>query len=71
MPPAPVYAPSQWTLAPSVTSVTYVANDKGGNEMIAGAVHRSPGICFIAKENPGKPQPNIADESCATIGNAK
>ena len=43
-------------LAPSVKSVTSVANDKDGNEMILGAVHRSPGICFTAEENPRKPQ---------------
>ena len=39
----------------SVTSVTSVANDKGDNEMIPGAVDRSPGICLI-EENPEKPQ---------------
>ena len=32
------------------------ANDKGDNEMIATAVHRSHDICFTAEENPGKPQ---------------
>ena len=36
--------------APSVASVTLVANDKGDNEMILGAVHRS-GICLTAEEN--------------------
>ena len=30
--------------APNVASVTSIANDKGDNEMIVGAVHRSPGI---------------------------
>ena len=30
------------------------ANDKGDNEIIPGAVHRSP--CIAADENPGKPQ---------------
>ena len=54
MPPAPVRVPSQWTLAPSVTSVTSVANDKGDNEMILGTVHRSPGICLTVEENPQK-----------------
>ena len=48
VPPAPVRAPSQRPLAPSVTSV---ANDKGGNEMITGAVHRSPGVYLTAEEN--------------------
>ena len=42
-------------LAPRVTSVTSVANDKGDNEMILGAVHRSPGICLTAEQNPIKP----------------
>ena len=32
------------------------ANDKGDNEMIPGAVHRTPGIYLIAEENPGKSQ---------------
>ena len=53
MPPDPVGVPSQRPLAPGVTSV---ANDKGDNEMILGAVHRSPGICLTAEENPRKPQ---------------
>ena len=53
VPPAPVRVPSQRPLAPSVASV---ANDKGDDEMILGAVHRSPGICLTAEENPGKPQ---------------
>ena len=51
VPPATVRVPSQRPLAPSVTSV---ANDKGDNEMILGAVHRSPGICHTAEENPRK-----------------
>ena len=33
VPPAPVRVPSQKPLAPSVTSVTSVANDKGHNEI--------------------------------------
>ena len=56
VPPAPVRVPSQRPLAPSVKSVTSVATDKGDNEMIPGAVHRSPGICLTAQENPGKTQ---------------
>ena len=56
VPPAPVRVPSQRPLALSVVSVMLVANDKGDNEMILRAVHRSPGICLIAKENPRKPQ---------------
>ena len=51
VPPAPVQVPSQRPLAPSVVSVTSVANDKGDNEMILGAVHRSSGICLTAEEN--------------------
>ena len=53
VPPAPVGVPSQRPLAPSVTSVT---NDKGDNEMMPGAVHRSPGIYLKAEENPRNPQ---------------
>ena len=53
VPPAPVRVPSQRPLAPSFTSV---ANNKGDNEMIPGAVHRSPGIYLTAEENPEKPQ---------------
>ena len=56
VPPAPARVPSQRPVVPSVASVTSVANDKGDNEMILGAVHRSPGICLTAKENPRNPQ---------------
>ena len=56
MPPAPVRVTSQRPFAPSVALVTSVANDKGDNQMIPGAVHRSSGICLTAEENPGKPQ---------------
>ena len=49
VPPALVRVPSQRPLAPSVASV---ANDKGDNDMILGAVHRSPGIYLTAEENP-------------------
>ena len=54
--PAPVLVPSQRLVAPNVTSATSVANNKGDNENIPGAVHRSPGICLKAEENSGKPQ---------------
>ena len=54
--PAPVRVPSQRPLAPSVASVTLVVNGKGDNEMILGAVHRYPGICLTAEENPRKRQ---------------
>ena len=33
-----------------------VVNNKGDNEMIPEAVHRSPGICLTAEENPRKPR---------------
>ena len=56
MSPAPVRVPSQRPLPPSVASSTSVVNDKGDNEMILRAVHRSPGICLTAEENPLKPQ---------------
>jgi hypothetical protein len=51
----PVRVPSQRPLAPSVASVTSVANDKDDDEMILGAVHISPAICLAAEENPRKP----------------
>ena len=51
VPPVHVRVPSQRPLAPSVASVRSVANDKGDNEMILGAAHRSPGICLKAEEN--------------------
>ena len=50
VPPAPVRVPSQRPLAPSVASVSSVANDKDDNEMILGTVHRSPGICLTTEE---------------------
>ena len=55
VPPAIVRVPSKRPLAPSVASVTSVANDKGDNEIL-GAVHRSPDICLTAEENPRKSQ---------------
>ena len=56
VPPAPVWVPSQRPLAPRVASVMSVTKDKGDNEMILGAVHRSPGIWLTAEETPRKPQ---------------
>ena len=56
VPPVPVRVPSQRSSAPSVMSVTSVANDKGDNEMIPGAVHRTSGICLMAVKTPGIPQ---------------
>ena len=49
--PASVRFPSHWPLTPSVTSVTSDANDRSDNEMIPGAVHRSPDINLSAEEN--------------------
>ena len=74
VPPAPVRVPSQRPLAPSVASLTLVANDKGDNEMILGAVHRFPGTCLTAEENPRKPQlgdrlmKGLCDQSSPQMG---
>ena len=60
--------------SPSVTSVLSLANVKGGNEMIPGAVQRSPGICLTAEETPGKPQlgdhpiKGLCDQSSPQMG---
>ena len=62
VPPAPVRVPSQRPLAPSVASATLLANDKGDNEMILGAVHSSPGICLTAKKDPRKLSRRPSDE---------
>jgi hypothetical protein len=51
--PAPVRVSSQRSLALIVTSV---ANDKGENKIILGAVNRSPGICLTVEEKLGKSQ---------------
>ena len=56
VPAAPVRVPSQRQFVPSDASVTSVANDKGDDEMIPGAVHRSPGLCLTTEENARKPQ---------------
>ena len=56
VPAAPLPVPGQRPLAPSVASVTSVANDKDDNETILAAEHRSPGTCLTAEENPRKPQ---------------
>ena len=53
VPSATVRVHSQRPLASSVASV---AIDKDDNEMIPGAVLRSPGISLTAEENSGKPQ---------------
>ena len=72
--PAPVRVPSQRPLAPSVASVMSVANDKGDNEMILRAVHRSTGIFLTAEENAKKPQlrdrliKGLCDQSSPQLG---
>ena len=74
VPPAPVRVPSQKLLAPSFASVTLVANDEDDNEMIMGAVHRSPGIYLTAEENTRKPQlgdrlmKGLCDQSSRQMG---
>ena len=71
VPAAPVRVPSQKPLAPNVASIT---NDKGENQMILEAVHRSPGICVTAEENPRKPHPGdhlmkgLCDQSSPQMG---
>ena len=52
-------------LAPNVSSITSSANDKGDNEMIPGAVHKSPGICLKVKENPENSQ--LGDRLMKTV----
>ena len=70
----PVRVPSQRPLAPSVTSVMSVANDKGDNEMIPWAVHTSPAICLTAEENAEKSllgdslMKGLCDRSSPAIG---
>ena len=56
VPAALFRVPSQRPLATSIASVTSVTNEKDDNEMILGAVHRSPGICLTAEETSRKPQ---------------
>ena len=74
VPPAPVRVPSQRPLAPSVTSVTSVANYTDDNEIVLRAVHRPPDICLTAEENPGKPHlgdclmKGLCDQSSPQMG---
>ena len=56
IPPTPVQVHIQKPLAPSATSVKYVANDKDDNEMILDDVQKSPGIYLTVEENSRKPQ---------------
>ena len=51
---APVWVPSRRPLVPSVASVTSVANDNGDNEMILGAVCRSPRISLQPRKTSAK-----------------
>ena len=50
--PAPVRVPSQKPLAPSVASVTSVANDKGDNEMILGLCTDLPAFALQLRKSP-------------------
>ena len=74
MPPATVQVPRQRPLAPSVASITSVANDEGDNEMILEAVHRSPGICLTVEKTPRKSQlgerlmKGLCDQSSPQMG---
>ena len=47
VPPAPVWAPSQWPMS---------VNDKNDNKVKLWAVYRSLGIYLTAQENPKNPQ---------------
>jgi hypothetical protein len=72
--PAPIRVLSNRLLVSSVTSVTSVAKDKGDNEMILEAVHRSSGICLRAEENRRKLQlgdrlmKELCDQSLPQMG---
>ena len=58
----------------SVASVMSVTNDESDNEIILGAVHRSPDICLTAEENLRKPQlgdrlmKGLCDQSSPQMG---
>ena len=54
IPPVSVRVPTQRPVALNATSVTSSIIDKGDNEMLPRAVHRS-GIYLTAEENAGKP----------------
>ena len=60
MPPARVRIRVKLNLHPASGQSRLSANDKGNNEMIPGAVQRSPGIYLTAERNSGKPQ--LGDE---------
>ena len=51
VPPTPIRVPSQRLLAPSVTLLSSVANDKGDSEIIPRTVLRSPCIELTAGKN--------------------
>jgi len=71
VPPAPVKVPCQRPLAPSVTSVTSVTNDKGDNEMIPGGCAQ---ISWHLPYSQGKPQlgdrlmKRLCDQSSPQMG---
>ena len=77
MPPASVRVPSlKKPFAPSIASVMSVANYKGDN-VVRGAVHRSPGISLTAEENPRNPQlgdclmKRLCDQSSPKMGSIR
>ena len=71
VPPAPVQVPSQRPLAPSVASVTSVANDKGDNEIISGGCAQ---MSWYLPYSRGKPQlgdhlmKGLCDQSSPQMG---
>ena len=54
--PAPVRVTIHYYLPRVSRQSRLSANDKGNNEMIPGAVHRSHGIYLTAEKTPGIPQ---------------
>ena len=69
VPPATVRVPGQRPFAPSVMSVSSVANDKGDNKISPGAVHRCPDIYLTTEENPGdRVMKGLCDQSSPQMG---
>ena len=69
VPPAPV-----WVNGHLPRMLRQSANGKDDNEIVSRAVHRPPGICLIAEENPRKPQlgdrpmKGLCDQSSPQMG---
>ena len=68
VPPAPVRVPSQRSLVPSVASVTSVVNDKGDNEIILGAVQRSPALQPRKTSARRRQMKGLCDQSLPQMG---